>query len=204
MSKLFMSKFVVGLTGGIGSGKTTVANMFASLGVEFVDADIVARQVVAPQSPALRSIAEHFGSQYILDDGTLDRAKLRDKIFTDEQEKYWLNNLLHPLIRTELLQQLQATQSSYSILVAPLLIENKLTQYVNRTLVVDISEQQQINRTMARDHSSKAQVQNIIKSQISRQQRLVAADDVIDNNSLDLLTVQTQVERLHQFYLQCV
>jgi dephospho-CoA kinase len=199
-----MSKFIVGLTGGIGSGKTTVANMFASLGVDLVDADIVARQVVAPQSLALRSIAEHFGSQYILNDGTLDRVKLRDKIFTNEQEKHWLNNLLHPLIRTELLQQLQATQSAYSILVAPLLIENKLTQYVDRTLVVDISEQQQINRTMARDHNSKEQVQNIIKSQVSRQQRLVVADDIIDNNPLNLFTLQAQVERLHQFYLQCI
>ncbi|MBL4909868.1 MAG: dephospho-CoA kinase [Alteromonadaceae bacterium] len=197
-----MSKFIVGLTGGIGSGKTTVANIFATLGVELIDADIVARQVVEPKTTALIKIAEYFGDDHLLNDGSLDRAKLRSKIFSDPQAKQWLDNLLHPLIRIELLKQLQATKSAYCLLVAPLLIENKLTQYVNRTLVVDVTEQQQLSRTMARDNNNQAQVQNILNSQISRQQRLAAADDVIDNTVADTANLQSQIEYLHQYYLQ--
>jgi len=196
-----MSKFIVGLTGGIGSGKTTVANYFASLGIELIDADIVARQVVEPKSVALKQISAHFGEDFLLADGNLDRAKLRTKIFADSQEKDWLNQLLHPIIRTELLKQLQLAQSSYCILVAPLLIENSLTQYVDKTLVVDIPVELQLARTMERDNNNKEQVQNIINNQISRGERLKAADDVIDNSSKDLIKIEQQVQKLHQRYL---
>jgi len=196
-----MSKFIVGLTGGIGSGKTTVANYFASLGIELIDADIVARQVVEPKSVALKQISAHFGDDFLLADGNLDRAKLRTKIFADPQEKDWLNQLLHPIIRTELLKQLQLAKSPYCILVAPLLIENSLTQYVDKTLVIDIPVELQIARTMERDNNNKEQVQNIINNQISRSERLKAADDVIDNSSTELVKIEQQVQKLHQQYL---
>ena len=199
-----MSKFIVGLTGGIGSGKTTVANYFASQGIELIDADIVARQVVEPNSVALKQITEHFGKDFLLADGNLDRVKLRTKIFSNPQDKGWLNQLLHPIIRTELLKQLQLAKSPYCILVAPLLIENHLTQYVDKTLVIDIPVELQIARTMERDNNNKEQVQNIINSQIGRTDRLKAADDVIDNSSSDLIKIHQQVEKLHQQYLNLV
>jgi dephospho-CoA kinase len=197
-----MSKFIVGLTGGIGSGKTTVATMFANLAVDLIDADIVARAVVEPNSKALQQISAHFGEDYLTENGALNRAKLRQKIFSNTSAKQWLDNLLHPLIRQQLLTQLTAAKSQYCLLIAPLLIENKLTNYVNRTLVIDVDEQQQLSRTMTRDHNTKAQIQNIMASQLSRQQRLSAADDIIDNSSSDLAKINAQVEHFHQFYLK--
>jgi len=201
-----MANFIVGLTGGIGSGKTTIANMFAELGVDLIDADIIARQVVAPKAPALAKIADHFGEDYLLPDGNLNRAKLRAKIFTHSKtgrkEKNWLDNLLHPLIRQQLIQEIKSATSHYCILIAPLLIENKLTEIVDRNLIIDIDEQTQIARTMSRDNNSRTLVENIIKHQISRQQRLAAADDIINNSSTILTNTQQQVATLHQKYLK--
>jgi dephospho-CoA kinase len=196
-----MSEFVVGLTGGIGSGKTTVANMFNALGIELVDADIIAREVVEPSTPALTQIKEHFGDDFILVDGSLDRAKLRQKVFSSETEKQWLNNLLHPLIRSSILCKIKKCSGQYCILVAPLLFENKLTQYVNCSLVVDVEESLQIKRTVKRDNSNKATIEKIIASQISREKRLKQADHIIDNSSSDLASVTQQVELLHKTYL---
>jgi len=201
-----MANFIVGLTGGIGSGKTTVANMFAELGVDLIDADVIARQVVSANSPALAEIAEHFGKDYLLTDGNLNRIKLRAAIFVDTEEgrneKKWLDDLLHPLIQQELLQAINLSSSQYCLLIAPLLIENKLTEIVDRTLIIDVDQQTQISRTMDRDNNSRSLVENIINHQISRQQRLAAADDIIDNNSADLSKIQQQVINLHQKYLQ--
>jgi len=201
-----MSNFIIGLTGGIGSGKTTVANMFAELNVDLIDADIIARQIVAPNTDALLKIAEHFGKDYLLADGNLNRAKLRSKIFTDSDDgresKKWLDNLLHPLIREQLLQTVKSTTSQYCILIAPLLIENKLTEIVDRTLIIDIDPQTQISRTMNRDNNSRTLVENIINHQISREQRLAFADDIIDNNYSALNKIQQQVANLHHKYLQ--
>ncbi|XPF93897.1 dephospho-CoA kinase [Colwellia sp. RE-S-Sl-9] len=196
-----MKKFVVGLTGGIGSGKTTIANMFNELGVELIDADIIAREVVEPNTPALAKIKEYFGVDFILPDGSLDRTKLRHKIFSSENDKQWLNSLLHPLIRESILTKITETKGEYCILVAPLLLENKLTQYVNRTLVIDVNESTQIERTIKRDNSNKITIEKIIASQISRNERLELADDIIDNSNTDLNSVHLQVKHLHNSYL---
>ncbi len=196
-----MSNFIVGLTGGIGSGKTTVANMFAHYNIALIDADIIARKVVKPKTPALQKIIEYFGQQFLLADGNLDRAKLREKVFNDHEAKKWLNNLLHPLIRTALLEELSTAKSPYCLLIAPLLIENKLTRYVDRILVIDVDEETQLSRAMQRDKNSQTLIKSIMQSQLPRQDRLAVADDIIDNTKT-LENVHEQVAQLHQFYLK--
>lgn len=196
-----MKKLVIGLTGGIGSGKTTVANMFNDLGIELIDADIIAREVVEPNSFALNQIKQHFGADFIQSNGYLDRAKLRYKIFNSESDKQWLNDLLHPIIRRTIVSNIEQSTSKYCILVAPLLFENNLTHMVGRTLIIDVEEAIQIERTTKRDNNEKALVEKIIASQISRVKRLEHADDVIDNSSSDLKTIHKQVETLHKTYL---
>jgi dephospho-CoA kinase len=196
-----MSGYIVGLTGGIGSGKTTIANLFHDLGVQSVDADLVAREVVMPGEPALAAIVQHFGAGILQQDGQLDRAVLRAKIFADETEKQWLNQLLHPLIRQRLLQQLQQCTSSYALLIAPLLLENKLQTYTDRVLVVDVPEELQLSRTMQRDQVPAEQVQNILQSQITRPERLRLADDVL-LNTVPVFALQPQIQQLHSRYQQ--
>lgn len=198
-----MSDFIVGLTGGIGSGKTTVANLFADLGVNIIDADIIARDVVAKGSPALSTISEHFGADFIQADGQLNRALLRKNIFSSEGDKLWLNNLLHPLIREQLVSQTKAASSPYCLLVVPLLIENNLTALVNRVLVVDVKESTQIARTTMRDNNSTKQVQAIMNSQVSRAVRQSHADDLLNNDNCSLAKLKTLVAQLHQTYLLC-
>jgi dephospho-CoA kinase len=194
-----MSGYIVGLTGGIGSGKTTVANVFHDLGVQSVDADLVAREVVMPGEPALDAIVMHFGQDILQNDGQLDRAVLRRRIFADDTEKQWLNQLLHPLIRQRLLQQLQQCTSSYALLIAPLLLENKLQTYTDRVLVVDVPQELQLSRTIQRDQVPAEQVQNILNSQISRPDRLRLADDVL-LNTVPVSQLQPQILQLHQRY----
>lgn len=196
-----MSKFVVGLTGGIGSGKTTVANLFAAEGITLVDADIVAREVVAKDSKGLKAIVEHFGTEMLTPEGELDRAKLRDRIFNQSAEREWLNQLLHPMIRQEMLEQVKNATSPYVIMVVPLLFENGLDRLVNRTLVVDISPELQISRTVIRDQVDATQVNNIINSQCSRSEKLARADDIIDNQG-EISALKREVLALHQRYLQ--
>ncbi|CAB0151004.1 Dephospho-CoA kinase [Pseudidiomarina piscicola] len=195
--------WVLGLTGGIGSGKTTVSDLFAAHGIQVVDADVVARQSLDKGSPALEAVEARYGSQALQQDGSLNRAWLREKIFAEPEEKQWLNALTHPLIRKEMLKQLHAATSAYVILSAPLLLENKLTQFCDRVLVVDVTEATQRQRTQARDQVSAAQVEQIIAAQASRAERLAAADDVIDNNGA-VSQLPAQVEKLHQQYLQRV
>ncbi len=196
-----MSKFIVGLTGGIGSGKTTVANLFAAEGITLVDADIVAREVVAPGSTGLEAIVTHFGAEILTPEGELDRAKLRQRIFSHPKEREWLNQLLHPMIRQEMLAQVEKATSAYVIMVVPLLFENGLDRLVNRTLVVDISPELQINRTVKRDNVDASQVNNIISSQCSRSEKLARADDIIDNQG-EISSLKREVQALHQRYLQ--
>ena len=191
---------VVGLTGGIGSGKTTVANLFAKLGVTLIDADVIAREVVAIGSEALRQIVAKFGADALLSDGKLNRAWLRSRVFADESAKQWLNALMHPLIRTEIQRQLNTAQSAYVLLVAPLLIENGLTALTSQVLVVNVSTATQIRRTCARDQVSISQVEAILAAQCSQSQRLAHADQVIDNDS-DGIDLSEQVAELHAFYL---
>ncbi len=196
-----MSRLVIGLTGGIGCGKTTISNHFQSLGAKIVDADIIARQVVAPGMPALSAIAEYFGKEYLLDNGQLNRSLLRSRIFTNTDDKQWLNELLHPLIRTEVISQTHAADSPYCLLVAPLLIENNLLPLVNRVLVVDVSEATQLTRTLQRDTSSAEEIKAIIASQTTRENRLKIADDVINNDKPGLTAVQAMVVSLDKKYL---
>ena len=193
--------YVVAITGGIGSGKTTVANQFAELGIEVVDADVIAREVVEPGTPALAAIAAHFGSEVITPAGHLDRRRLRERVFTDPQAKGWLNALLHPLIRTEMQRQCAAARSPYCLLVVPLLVENRLTGLANRVLVIDVDEATQIERTCRRDGVSREQAQAILAAQASRAQRLAAADDVLDNQNGTPEAIKSRILALHETYL---
>lgn len=192
--------FVIGLTGGIASGKTTVANLFSDKGIELVDADIVARDVVAIGSEGLAAITRYFGEDILQHDGSLDRAKLRHIIFNDEAKKNWLNNLLHPLIRSQMIHDLAATSSAYTLFVVPLLVENNLTELCDHVLVIDVPIEVQIARTMARDGVSETQAKAIIASQADRKTRLSQADSVLENDSESYLA--QQVEALHQKFLE--
>lgn len=194
-------QFRVGLTGGIGSGKTTVANVFAALGIAVVDADIVARDVVAAGTDALAQISTHFGPQVLTADGQLDRAKLRQIVFADANAKDWLNQLLHPRIRQQMLQQLDSAASPYCLLVAPLLLENQLDRLVDVVLVVDVAPETQVNRTMQRDQNSAELVKSIMAAQCNRAERLAAADYVINNDAPPAM-LAGEVAKLHQVFLQ--
>ena len=193
-------KLVIGLTGGIGSGKTAVSDRFAQQGITIVDADIASRTVVEPPSKALNAIAERFGSHFLLDSGELDRAQLRSQIFNHPEDKTWLEALLHPLIRDEILQQLNNAASPYVILVSPLLFESNQYQLCQRNLVVDVPVETQISRTVSRDNNDIDQVKRIIASQISRKDRLAKADDIIEN-IYGFERLDKEVALLHQQYL---
>ena len=195
-----MANWVLGLTGGIGSGKSAVSAIFEELGIQVVDADIVAREVVEPGSVGLTKITAHFGDEILTNNGTLDRAKLRAIIFADESQKQWLNNLLHPLIRESMLSQLKQATSEYVILVAPLLFENGLEKYCNHTLLIDVPVDVQITRTTARDNVSVELAKQIIASQMSRADKQQKAGDILDNNR-PLEEVKTDVQKLHEKYL---
>ncbi len=195
-----MKPWVLGLTGGIGSGKSAVAEEFGRLGVHWVDADHAARWVVEPGKPALRLIAERFGEAVLASDGSLDRAVLRERIFQDLAQRKWLEELLHPLIRQEVADHLARAASPYAIMVSPLLVESGQYRQVDRVLVVDVPEAVQVERAVRRDQSSEAQIQAIIKAQVSREERLRHADDVLVNDR-DLAWLKAEVERLHNLYL---
>ncbi|MGY3894413.1 dephospho-CoA kinase [Aeromonas enterica] len=193
--------YVVAITGGIGSGKTTIANQFAELGIDVVDADVIAREVVEPGAPALAAIAAHFGPDVITPDDQLDRRRLRERVFSNPDAKAWLNALLHPLIRQEMLRQCAAARSPYCLLVVPLLVENKLTGLANRVLVIDVDEATQIERTCRRDGVSRAQAEAILAAQASRAERLAVADDVLDNKNGAPETIKPRILALHETYM---
>lgn len=192
-------RLVIGVTGGIGSGKSAATDAFAALGVDVVDADVVSRQVVLPGSDALASISEHFGEQILQADGSLDRKALRARIFSDPQEKQWLESLLHPLIRHQTEARLLQGSSAYVILSSPLLLETDQHKLVDRVLLIDVPEQLQIERTRKRDQTTTAAVQAIMAAQLDRQQRLQRADDVILNDQ-DLDQLRARVLEAHQRY----
>ncbi|MGF1696657.1 dephospho-CoA kinase [Vibrio lamellibrachiae] len=193
--------FVVGITGGIASGKTTVADLFHQhFDIDIVDADIIAREVVQPESEGLNAIIAHFGPDIVANSGELNRAKLREKIFSHPEEKQWLDNLLHPMIRLKMKNDIEAVDSPYALLVIPLLVENNLQQMTDRILVIDVDEQTQIERTMNRDGVSFEQAQSILSAQTSRETRLSFADDVIKNDT-ENKKLMPQITELHQKYL---
>lgn len=192
--------WILGLTGGIGSGKSAAADAFAELGIETVDADHAARWVVEPGRPALEKIVERFGEAVLLDDGQLNRAALREYIFAEPEQRQWLEGLLHPLIRTEITQFLDAAKSPYAILVSPLLIESGQHQIVQRVLVVDVPTEVQMARALQRDQVSEKQLRAIMQAQLQRDERLKYADDVLCN-AADKAALQAEVLRLHNYYL---
>ncbi|EPJ85315.1 dephospho-CoA kinase [Pseudomonas sp. CFII64] len=200
MTNSVVKPWILGLTGGIGSGKSAAAQCFIGLGVHVVDADHAARWVVEPGRPALTKIVEHFGPTVLQADGTLNRSALRGLIFEDAEQRRWLEALLHPLIGEEIQRDLASATSPYAILVSPLLIESGQYKLTRRVLVIDAPQQLQVQRTMLRDSSSEEQVQAILKVQASREERLSHADDVLVNDR-DHAWLQSEVERLHHFYL---
>ena len=194
---------LVGLTGGIGSGKSAAADYFQTLGIDVVDADLASRAVVEPGQPALEKIAEHFGSNILDPHGQLDRAALRKKVFSDVAERKWLQQLLHPLINNYLVEQVHAAQSDSCLLVNPLLIESGQQQWCDIVVVVDVPVATQLSRTMARDDNTREQVQAIIDAQTSRDKRLNAADYVVTNDQ-DLGFLHDQIATLHNdLLLRC-
>lgn len=191
---------IIGLTGGIGSGKTAVSDIFEELGIGIVDADLASRVVVEKGRPSLEEIAKHFGQGILTEAGELDRAKLREIIFNSDEEKNWLESLLHPAIAKQIQEELKASSSPYTILVSPLLLETNQKDFCNKVLVVDVPVETQIERTLKRDDVSLEQVQSIIKAQISRDRRLELADEVIVNDK-SLEDLQLAVSKLHQQFI---
>ncbi|MQA57631.1 MULTISPECIES: dephospho-CoA kinase [Pseudomonas] len=200
MTRSVNTPWILGLTGGIGSGKSAAAQHFIDLGIHVIDADHAARWVVEPGRPALEQIARHFGEGVLQADGQLDRAALRKLIFEDPQQRRWLEALLHPLIAEEIASHLARAQSPYAILVSPLLVESGQARMTQRILVIDAPQQLQIERTLLRDQVSEQQVQAILQAQASREERLRNADDVLVNDR-DRAWLHSEVERLHHFYL---
>ena len=191
---------IIGLTGGIGSGKSTVARLFAQHGVPVIDMDVIAREVVAPGQAALEDIVRLFGRDYLLDNGSLNRAMLRETIFNHPDKRKQLENILHPRIRETVKSRLAQLHAPYVIIVIPLLLETRQTDLIDRILVIDTTVEQQIKRTKNRDHISEEQVTKILTSQVDRQTRLDAADDIL-HNSDGINELSQQVAALHKHYL---
>jgi dephospho-CoA kinase len=190
----------VGLTGGVACGKTTVANLFAALGASIVDTDLLAREVVAPGSPLLPKIAAHFGSQVLRKDGSLDRARLRDRVFANPAERQWLESVTHPAIRELTDTRCETATGRYVIVAIPLLVETQGAQRFDRVLVVDCEPELQLARLQARDGMTRAQAERMLAAQATRAQRLGVADDVIRNDGA-IAGLRDQVEKLHRQYL---
>lgn len=193
--------FVVGLTGGIGSGKSAASDYLASKGITVVDADRVSRKVVEPGNPALEQIRARFGDGVIQSDGTLDRRALREIVFADAAQRKHLEAITHPAIAREILHQLQASRSPYTLLVSPLLLETSQREMVHRVLLVDVPETLQLQRTAARDEVPEEQVRQIMAAQMSRKERRRLADDIVVNDGT-LEDLHRQLDRLHDHYLQ--
>ena len=190
----------IALTGGIGSGKTQVSDTFSSLGIRVIDTDIISRQLVEPEKPALKQITAYFGSQLLLESGELDRAGLREIIFDSAMAREKLQEILHPAIRDEVKRQLEGSTSPYVIIVIPLYVETGQFLKTDRILVVDCPEEIQRERVVTRDNISEEQFNKILQAQASREQRLAVADDVIVNDA-DIKTLQQRVRELHEQYL---
>ena len=196
-------KLIIGLTGGIGSGKTAASDYFETLGICVVDADVEARAVVEPGTETLQQIAQHFGREVLTQDGHLNRPWLREKVFQQPEERQWLESVTHPAIRQRIVDKLGAATSPYSILVSPLLFESGQNELTDRVLLIDVPESVQIERTTQRDGNSEDQVKAILKAQLPRDERRKKADDIIVNDS-DLAALQAACSGYHQLYLTSV
>lgn len=194
------SKLMIGLTGGIGSGKTAASDWFAIQGISIVDADIVAREVVEPNQPALAEIVAAFGPDVLLEDGWLNRPALRQRVFSDPAARHMLESITHPRIRQRMIEQLQHAQSPYAILVSPLLLESTQHELVDRILLIDADEQVQLHRAGLRDGQSADAIQRIIATQMPRVERLKRVDDIVTNHG-DMADLYAQLAPLHQIYL---
>ena len=188
---------IIGLTGGIGSGKTAVSDTFEKLGITVVDADLASRVVVEKGKPCLEEIAKHFGNDILNENDELNRAKLREIIFNSDSEKLWLESLLHPAIAEQIKDELNASKSPYTILVSPLLLETNQRDFCDKVLVVDVPIELQMERTTKRDGVSEDQVKSIIKSQINRDERLQLADEIIINEG-SIEDLEMIVRELHK------
>lgn len=189
--------YVVGITGGIGSGKSAVTQHLEKLGIFVVDADLVARVVVEPGMPALAAIAAHFGEDILLSNGQLNRAALRRIVFDNSEERRWLEGVTHPAIREEIARQLQEATSDYVVLSSPLLLESGQATFAQYVVVVDVPESVQLERTMRRDSNDEVLVQQIMAAQLPREERIARADEAIDNSG-DLEQLYANVDALHQ------
>ena len=193
--------FIVGLTGGIGCGKSSTSQLFSELGVDVVDTDVIARQLTQPNGQAINSIRDLFGNAFLTVDGALDREKMRNLVFSDKDARHQLEKILHPLILQQTVTQIEQSHSPYTIVVVPLLLEtDDYNPIVQRILVVDCEERIQISRAMARSQLSEQQVKAIMAQQVSRKDRLLKADDVIMNDR-DIHFLKAQVIQLHHQYL---
>ena len=191
---------IVGVTGGIGSGKSAVTGMLEELDITVVDADLASRIIVEPGMPALEAIAEHFGAEFLLPNGSLDRALLRSQVFSDTSSRLWLEQLTHPLIGAEIERQLNSSKSAYTVLSSPLLLETHQKELTDCIVVVDVPESLQIERTEKRDNNEAVQIKKIMAAQMSRSERLKHADFIIDN-SKSLTSLRAEVAQLHQSLL---
>ena len=192
---------IIGLTGGIGSGKSVASDKFKSLGIVVVDADVASRTVVESGKPALKEIQDHFGSGIITAEGKLDRNKLREIIATDSKERKWLESVLHPKIGEQITKEISESTSVYTLFVAPLLLETNSQEMCSRVVVVDVPKDVQIQRTAKRDKVSSNQVEQMVAAQMKREKRLEKADDVLLNNGT-IEDLEKQVEELHKKYIQ--
>jgi dephospho-CoA kinase len=192
---------IIGLTGGIGSGKSVASDKFKSLGIDVVDADVASRTVVESGKPALKEIQDHFGSGIITAEGKLDRNKLREIIATDAKERKWLESVLHPKIGEQITKEISESTSVYTLFVAPLLLETNSQEMCSRVVVVDVPKDVQIQRTAKRDKVSSNQVEQMVAAQMKREKRLEKADDVLLNNGT-IEDLEKQVEELHKKYIQ--
>jgi len=194
---------IIGLTGGIGSGKTAVSDIFASQGIDIVDADLASRVVVEKGKPALDKISKHFGAEILSENGELNRAKLREIIFKAPEERQWLESLLHPIIAEQIRYELDSSKSPYCILVSPLLLETEQKDFCDSLLIVDVPEKFQVQRTALRDNVPEEQVESIMATQIDRAKRLSLADEIIVNDGT-LEDLKKKVMDRHLKYLSLI
>ena len=191
---------IVGLTGGIGSGKSAAANFFQNEGITVIDADGLSREVIEEGTPGFASIVECFGSKIIDSDGSINREHLRKEVFDDDKKKKLLESIIHPLVRELMVKKIAASKSPYSIVMVPLIFETNSMSNYNRILVIDCDPKLQLERAMLRDNNSKAQIEKIMDSQCSREERISIANDIIPNNdSLENLKIRSIA--MHKFYL---